>query len=70
MYNIFVAKSEGNRPLGRPRCRWEDNMKMVLREIRFESTDWNHVAHDMEQWQVFEHGNELFGSMKGATFLD
>jgi hypothetical protein len=34
-YNILVGRPEGRRPLGRPRCRWEDNIKMVLREIGF-----------------------------------
>jgi hypothetical protein len=33
-YNILVGKPEGKRPLGRPRCRWEDNIRMDLREIR------------------------------------
>jgi hypothetical protein len=34
-YNILVERPEGRRPLGRPRCRWEDNIKMDLREIGF-----------------------------------
>jgi hypothetical protein len=34
-YNILVGRPEGRRPLGRPRCRWEDSIKMDLREIRF-----------------------------------
>jgi hypothetical protein len=35
-YKILVRKPEGRRPLGRPRCRWEDNIKMDLRELRLE----------------------------------
>jgi hypothetical protein len=34
-YNILVGRPEGRRPLGRPRCRWEDNIKMDLREVGF-----------------------------------
>jgi hypothetical protein len=34
-YNILFGRPEGRRPLGRPRCRWEDNIKMDLREIGF-----------------------------------
>jgi hypothetical protein len=41
-HNIFVGKPEGRRPLGRPRRRWEDNIKMDLREIVFGDVDWIH----------------------------
>jgi hypothetical protein len=40
-YRILVGKPEGKRPLGRPRCRWVDNIKMDLREIRRGGIDWN-----------------------------
>jgi hypothetical protein len=43
MYGILVGKPEGNRPLGRPRCRWEDNIKMDLREIGWSVMDWLHL---------------------------
>jgi hypothetical protein len=43
-YNILVGKPEGRRPLGRPRCRWEDNIKMDLREIGFGDVDWINLA--------------------------
>jgi hypothetical protein len=39
-YSILVGRSEGRRPLGRPRRRWEDNIKMDLREIGFGDVDW------------------------------
>jgi hypothetical protein len=45
-YNILVGKPEGRRPLGRPRRRWEDNIKMDLGEIRFGDVDWIHSAQD------------------------
>jgi hypothetical protein len=44
VYNILVGKSDWKRPLGRPRCRWEDNIKMDLREIRLEGVYWIHLA--------------------------
>jgi hypothetical protein len=49
-YNILVGSPEGRRPLGRPRRRWEDNIKMDLREIGFGDVDWIHWAQDMDRW--------------------
>jgi hypothetical protein len=43
-YNILVGKPEGGRPLGRPMCKWEDNIRMYLREIGFGDVDWSHLA--------------------------
>jgi hypothetical protein len=40
-YNILVGRPEGRRPLGRPRRRWEDNIKMDQREIGFGDVDWD-----------------------------
>jgi hypothetical protein len=51
-YKVLVAKPEGITPLGRHRCRWEDNIKMDLREIRWEDVEWIHTAQDMDQWQA------------------
>jgi hypothetical protein len=51
-YNILVGKPEGRRPLGRPRRRWEDNIKMDLREIGFGDVDWIHLAQDRDRWQA------------------
>jgi hypothetical protein len=51
-YNILVGKPEGRRPLGRPRHRWEDNIKMELGEIRFGDVDWIHLAQDRDRWRV------------------
>jgi hypothetical protein len=52
-YNILVGRLEGRRPLVRPRHRWEDNIKMNLREIRFQNVDWIHLAHDRDRWRAF-----------------
>jgi hypothetical protein len=51
-YNILVGRAEGRRPLGRPRHRWEDNIKMDLREIGFEDVDWIQLAQDRGRWQA------------------
>jgi hypothetical protein len=45
-----VRKPVGKRPLGRPRYRWVDNIKMDLREIGWGGMDWIDVAQDMAQW--------------------
>jgi hypothetical protein len=51
-YRIFVGKPEGKRPLGRPRCRWVNNIKMYLREIGWDCVYWIDMAQDMKQWRV------------------
>jgi hypothetical protein len=51
-YRIFVGKPEGKRPLGRPRRRWVNNIKMVLREIGWDGTDWIDLAQDRDQWRA------------------
>jgi hypothetical protein len=51
-YNIWVGRPEGRRPLGRPKRRWEDNIKMNLREIGFGDVDWIHWAQDRDRWRV------------------
>jgi hypothetical protein len=69
-YDILVGRPEG-RPLGRPRCRWEDNIKMDLREIGFGDVDWIHWAQDRDRVaSSCEHGNEPSGSIKYGKFLD
>jgi hypothetical protein len=49
---ILLGKPEGNRPLRRSRHRWEDNVKMDLREIGRGGMDWIDLAHDMDQWRA------------------
>jgi hypothetical protein len=51
VYKIFVGKPE-KRPLGKPRRRWEDNIGMDLREIRWEGVYWSHLAQDRDQWRA------------------
>jgi ribosome biogenesis protein Nip4 len=50
-YNILVGRSE-RRPLRKPRRRWEDNIKMDLREIGFGDVDWIHLAQDRDRWRA------------------
>jgi hypothetical protein len=50
MYKILVGKPEGKRPLGRPRRRWEDGIRMDLREIGLGSVDWIRLAQDRDWW--------------------
>jgi hypothetical protein len=48
----LVGKSEGKRPLGRPRHRWKDDIRMDLGTIGWEGIDWMHLAQDRDQWQA------------------
>jgi hypothetical protein len=48
-YRMLVGKPEGKRPLGRKRRRWVDSIKIDLREIDWDGTDWIHLAQDREQ---------------------
>jgi hypothetical protein len=50
IYWVAVGKTEGKRPLGRPRRRWEDNIKMVLQEVRCGGMEWIELAQDRESW--------------------
>jgi hypothetical protein len=70
-YNILVGRPEGRRPLGRPRRRSEDNIKMDLREIGFEDVDWIHWAQDRDRWRALMNTvMNLRGSIKCGEFLD
>jgi hypothetical protein len=52
VYRVLVGKPEGKRPLGRPRRRWEDGIKMDLREIGWGGVEWIHVAQDRDRWRA------------------
>jgi hypothetical protein len=51
-YRILVGNPEGKRPLGRPRRRWEDNIRIDLREIGWGGMDWIALAQDRDQWRA------------------
>jgi hypothetical protein len=52
VYRVLVGRPEGKRPLGRPRHRWEDNIKMDLREIGIDGENWIQLAQDRLQWRT------------------
>jgi hypothetical protein len=52
VYKVLVAKPEGKRRLGRPRRRWEDEIRMDLREIGLGGVDWIRLAHDRGRWRA------------------
>jgi hypothetical protein len=62
-YRILAGKPEGKRPLGRPRCRWKNNIKMDVREIGWGDIDWIDVAQDRYQWGALVNGfHKMFGN--------
>ena len=52
-YKLLVGKPEGKRPLGRPRHRWEDNIKMDLREVGYDPGDCIGLAEDRDQCRAY-----------------
>jgi hypothetical protein len=65
VYRVLVGKPEGKRPLGTPRRRLEDNIKMDLKETRVNGANWIQVAQDRVQLVGFcEHGNEPSGFIR------
>ncbi|KAJ4446207.1 hypothetical protein ANN_12901 [Periplaneta americana] len=52
-YRVLVGRPEGKRILGRPRRRWEDNIKMDLREVGYDDREWLNLAQDRNQWRAY-----------------
>ena len=52
VHRVLVGKPEGKRPLGRSRCRWEDNIKMDLQEMGGSCGDWMELARDRDRWRA------------------
>ena len=64
-YRVLVGKPEGKRPLGRPRRRWVDNIRMDLQEVGCGYVDWIGLAQGIDRWRdACECGNEPSGSIK------
>jgi hypothetical protein len=51
-YNILVGKPEGNRSVGRPRSRWEDNIRIDIAETGWEAVGWVHLVQDRDRWRA------------------
>jgi hypothetical protein len=52
VYRVLVREPEGRRPLGRPRRRWEENIRMDLREVGWGCVDWMELAQDRDRWRA------------------
>ena len=52
VYRVLVGKPKGKRPLGRPRRRWEDNIRMALQEVGLRYEDWIGLAQDRDRWRA------------------
>ena len=52
VYRVLVGKPEGRRPLGRPRCRWADNIRMDLKQVGCGYMDWIGLAQDRDRWRT------------------
>jgi hypothetical protein len=52
VYKVLVGKPKGKRPLGRPRRRWEDGIRIDLREIGLGGVDWIRLSQDRDRWRA------------------
>ena len=52
VFRVLVGKPEGKRPVGRPRRRWEDNIKMDLQEVGYGGMDWIELAQETDRWRA------------------
>jgi len=64
VYRVLVGKLEGKRPLGRPRRRWEENIKMDLQEVGCGDMDWIELAQDKNRWRAVLNAVRTFGFHK------
>jgi hypothetical protein len=67
---VLVGKPEGRRPLGRPRRRWEDNIRMDLREVGLGGIDWIDLTDDMDRWLAVVNAVMNLRVSYEAEFLD
>ncbi|KAJ4451807.1 hypothetical protein ANN_03281 [Periplaneta americana] len=69
-YRVLVGRPEENRPLGRPRRRWEDNIKMDLREVEYDGREWINLAQCSKMFSKYEQNAELKFRLQEARMLD
>ena len=71
VYRVLVGKPGGKRPLGRPRRRWEDNIKIDLQAVGYEGMDWVQLAQDRDRWRAFMNAvmNFRVRKMRGISGL-
>ena len=69
VHRFLVGKPKGKRPLGRPRYRWEDNIKTDLQEVGGGCGDWMELAQDRDRWRAFVStvGNIRVPKMRGIS---
>jgi hypothetical protein len=69
VYRVLVDRPKGKRSLGRPRRRWDDNIKMDLKGIGIDGESWIQLAQNRVQWWAFVNGDEPSGSIKKAGYF-
>ena len=71
VYSVLVGKPEGKRPLGRPRRRWEDSIKMNVQEMGCGSLDWIQLAQSRDRWGALVNTvMDIRSSIKCGEFLE
>ena len=69
VHRVLMGKPEGKRPLGRPRRRWEDNIKMDLQEVGGGRGAWMELAQDRDRWRALVGTVRDLGSINAGNFL-
>ena len=69
VHRDLVEKPEGKGPMGRPRRRWENNIKMDLEEVGEGCGDWIELAQDRERWRALGYGDEQSSTKNAGNFL-
>ena len=70
VHRVLVGKPEGRRPFGRPRLRWEDNIKMDLQEVGGDCGDWMEFAQHRDRWRALVNTVMNLRFQKCGKFLD